>query len=129
MVPIAVLPLREHVEDLLLLVKHFVDQFHRDSARSPKVIDPSAIRLLQSYSWPGNVRELKNIIERLLIMVDQDVILADDVANILPILHRSAHSNAAAAYQGNRYQMDKSLLEMVDEAEASLILEALEANG
>ncbi|MCZ6681274.1 MAG: sigma-54 dependent transcriptional regulator [Candidatus Poribacteria bacterium] len=125
-VPIAVPPLREHIGDLPVLVKHFVEQFYRDSARPPKVIDPSAIRVLQSYNWPGNIRELKNIVGRLLIMVDQDVILADDVANILPLSHRSSQPTAAA--QENRYSTGTPLAEMVDEAEANLIREALEAN-
>ena len=84
-VPITVPPLRDRTDDLPVLVKHFVERFHKDSARTPKVIDPSAIQLLQLYHWPGNIRELKNIVERLLIMVNQDVILSTDVENVLPI--------------------------------------------
>ena len=128
-VPIAVPPLRDRVEDLPVLVKHFVERFHKDNARSPKVIDSSAIRALQAYHWPGNIRELKNIVERLLIMVNQEVILAADVENVLPVSHTAPQPNAAATSQENRSQTDRSLLEMVDEAEANLILETLEANS
>ena len=128
-VPIAVPSLRERIDDLFLLVKHFVEQFYRETVRPPKIIDPSAIRVLQSYNWPGNIRELKNIVERLLIMVDRDVIRADDATNVLPISHGSSHPNTDTIRpRENRYQTDTSLAAMVDEAEANFILEGLEAN-
>jgi two-component system nitrogen regulation response regulator NtrX len=134
-VPIHVPALRERMEDLPLLVRHFIEQFHRDSARPPKVIDPAAVRVLQSYHWPGNIRELKNIIERLLIMIDRDVILPDDAASVLPI--SDAASPTPTPYgsplrEGRLsepgYLAEKTLADMVDEAEASIILKALEAN-
>ena len=128
-VPIAVPSLRERIDDLFLLVKHFVEQFYRETVRPPKIIDPSAIRVLQSYNWPGNIRELKNIVERLLFMVDRDVIRADDATNVLPISHGSSHPNTDTIRpRENRYQTDTSLAAMVDEAEANFILEGLEAN-
>jgi two-component system, NtrC family, nitrogen regulation response regulator NtrX len=124
-VPLQVPPLRERVDDLPLLVQHFVQQFHHDSARPPKVIEYPAIQLMQSHSWPGNIRELKNIIERLLIMVARDVILAEDVMDVLPIPRDSAPASALATTQ---FQAGKSLQEMADEAEANIILQALDAN-
>ena len=128
-VPITVPPLRNRTDDLPILVKHFVERFHKDSARTPKVIDPSAIQLLQFYHWPGNIRELKNIVERLLIMVNQDVILPADVENVLPIPKTVPQPATVAVPQENRFQTDKSLLEMVDDAEADLIRNALDANS
>ena len=52
-VPITVPPLRNRLDDLPALVKHFMEEFHRDNARSPKVMNPSAGRVMQSYNWPG----------------------------------------------------------------------------
>ena len=127
-VPLHVPALRERRDDLPLLVKHFVAQFHRDSARAPKVIDASAIDLLQEYGWPGNIRELKNIVERLLIMVDRNVILSADVANVLPLAHALLQPTAMT-HQGNSYQANSGLADMVDKAEADLIRQALETNG
>ena len=128
-VPIVVPPLREHTEDLPVLARHFVERFYKDNARTPKAIDPAAIQILQSYHWPGNIRELKNIIERLLIMVNQDVILPADVENVLPMSQTSPQPKVVPVPQENRFQADKSLLGMVDDAEADLIRNALKANS
>lgn len=126
-VPLTVPPLRNRLDDLPALVNHFVERFHRDNARSPKAIDPSAIRVMQSYNWPGNIRELKNIIERLLIMVPRDVILTADVAAVLPV-PREAVNGVGTIRISPQFQANSSLQQMVDEAEASFILQALQSN-
>ena len=56
-------PLRERIEDLPLLVDHFLESLHREHGLS-KRISPEALELLLRYSYPGNVRELRNAIER-----------------------------------------------------------------
>ena len=126
-VPISVPPLRNRLDDLPFLVKHFVERFHRDNARSPKIIDPSAIRAMQSYDWPGNIRELRNIVERLLIMAPRDIVTADDVVPVLP-LTREIATGIDATPIGLQPQLNSSLQKMVDEAEKSIVLQALEAN-
>ncbi len=60
-------PLRERLDDLPLLVTHFLQLFSNEMGMSPPVVAADAMTLLESYSFPGNVRELKNIIERALI--------------------------------------------------------------
>ncbi|HEY2122927.1 MAG TPA: sigma-54 dependent transcriptional regulator [Chthoniobacterales bacterium] len=60
-------PLRERLDDLPLLVSHFLRMFSNEMGMSPPAVAPEAMTLLESYSFPGNVRELKNIIERALI--------------------------------------------------------------
>ena len=126
-VPIIVVPLRNRLDDLPSLVQHFVERFHRDNARSPKTINPSAIRVMQSYDWPGNIRELKNIVERLLIMVPREIIVSEDVAAVLP-LAREAVISADVTSVSLQPQSNSSLQKMVDEAEKSFVLQALEAN-
>ena len=81
-IPIYVPPLRERKEDILLLVEHFIKLFSKEYGRKPKELSNKAIKLLYSYDWPGNVRELKNVIERLMIMVNKDVIEEDDIISI-----------------------------------------------
>ncbi len=126
-VPISVPPLQNRQDDLPLLVQHFVERFHRDNARSLKTIDPSAIRVMQSYDWPGNIRELKNIVERLLIMVPRETIIADDVAAVLPVAHEAVIEIDATSIS-LQPQSNGSLQKLVDEAEKSFVLQALEAN-
>jgi PAS domain S-box-containing protein len=65
--PITVPPLREHPEDIPLLVKWFVDQLARKMGKSVAEIPKRTMQLLQSYPWPGNVRELKHAVEGALI--------------------------------------------------------------
>lgn len=83
-VPLALPPLRERREDIPLLVKHFVRQFHRREGWDPKIFDDSALACLQTYDWPGNIRELKNIVERILIMAAGPVVTADDLPELMP---------------------------------------------
>lgn len=67
-IPIRVPPLRERIQDILLLVEDFTSEMAAESGIGRKRIEPAVISLLQQYPWPGNVRELKNFIERLIIM-------------------------------------------------------------
>jgi len=65
--PITVPPLREHPEDIPLLVKWFVDQLSRKMGKYDTEIPKSTMQMLQGYPWPGNVRELKHAVEAALI--------------------------------------------------------------
>ncbi|MCK4305423.1 MAG: sigma-54-dependent Fis family transcriptional regulator [Candidatus Eisenbacteria sp.] len=69
-VPIHVAPLREHTEDLEQLAVHYLRHFCAANGRRPKRLTDEAITALVLYRWPGNVRELKNLMERIVIMVD-----------------------------------------------------------
>ena len=67
-------PLRDRLEDLPLLVEHFLGD------KGPVVrIDPQALELLRQHSWPGNVRELANVIERAKVLADDDCITTDAI--------------------------------------------------
>ena len=63
-VPIELPPLRERLEDVPELVRHFLHGIAKRESAAFRHIEPEALRLLQKYNWPGNVRELQNIIER-----------------------------------------------------------------
>ncbi len=79
-IPIYVPPLRERREDIPLIVQHFLYLFASENGKKLKEIEPSGIKLLENAEWKGNVRQLKNIIERLNIMVQDDYIKYEDVA-------------------------------------------------
>ena len=70
-IPFAVPPLRERIEDVPLLADHFLREFTTAYGRKPKELTPEAMAMLLSYHWPGNVRELKNLMERIVIMNPQ----------------------------------------------------------
>ncbi len=61
-------PLREHMEDLPLLVQAFISEFNERNQKSIAAVDHQAMRLLEQHAWPGNVRELRNVIERATIL-------------------------------------------------------------
>lgn len=67
-------PLRERVEDILLLSNLFIEENNREHNKSIRGFSEEAKKLLTQYHWPGNVRELKNVIERAMILTDQDLI-------------------------------------------------------
>ncbi|MFC1713016.1 sigma-54-dependent transcriptional regulator [Candidatus Poribacteria bacterium] len=116
-IPIVVPPLRDRKEDISPLVQHFVQQFCEENGKPTKTISPDAISILENHDWPGNVRELRNIVERLIIMVDSDIIGATHVMSAVHVGHQQAHRDAS-----------ESLKDMVDEYEKKLILAELEAN-
>ena len=82
-IPIAVPPLRERLEDIPALVQHFTAQFSRENNRRPARFSPAALQALAQGRWRGNIRELRNSVERLLIMVDRDVVEGDDVRAVV----------------------------------------------
>jgi transcriptional regulator with AAA-type ATPase domain len=66
--PVRLPALRQHPEDISLLVRHFVD-FHAKRMNKPLERVPNeAMKIITSYAWPGNVRELQNFIERAVIL-------------------------------------------------------------
>jgi DNA-binding NtrC family response regulator len=81
-VPIHVPPLRERVEDVELLVRHFIDVTCQENGLATKRIAPEAIAALSGHGWPGNVRELRNVIERMVILSDGDLGVDDVPAEL-----------------------------------------------
>ncbi|GGB44954.1 nitrogen regulation protein NR(I) [Roseibium aquae] len=72
-VPIRIPPLRERIEDIPDLVRHFFALAEKEGL-PPKQMDQSALNMLRQYRWPGNVRELENLVRRLTALYPQDVI-------------------------------------------------------
>ncbi len=63
-IPVHIVPLRERMEDIPLLVEHFIEKYNKENGKEIKSIDEEVMRLFLKYHWPGNVRELENYIER-----------------------------------------------------------------
>jgi DNA-binding NtrC family response regulator len=64
--------LRHHAEDIPLLAHHFLLQYSTSYGKPVEAIDPGALALLRNHAWPGNVRELENVIQRALILAEDD---------------------------------------------------------
>jgi len=76
-------PLRERGEDILLLLNHYSNKYARESGKTVPRFSENALMVLKSYSWPGNVRELENIIQRLVIMSEGDIIEVPDLPSLM----------------------------------------------
>ncbi len=72
-VPIEIPPLRERKEDIILLINHFWGKLNRKYGTNRR-IDPEVYDIITEYPWPGNVRELENVVERIMVTVDRDLI-------------------------------------------------------
>ncbi len=75
--PLYLPALRERKDDIPLLVDHFIALFNREFKKQVSGISPDAMEVMMNYDWPGNVRELKNIIERAIILENEDMILPE----------------------------------------------------
>lgn len=78
-IPLHLPPLRERGGDVLLLSRHFLNHFCEKKSRPPMGLAPDTRRVLAAYAWPGNVRELVNFMERLSILVDNNVVQPEDL--------------------------------------------------
>jgi two-component system nitrogen regulation response regulator NtrX len=126
-IPIHVPPLREHPEDIPLLVRHYMDDFSRENNVRPKRISLAALDTLQRSRWKGNIRELRNTVERLIIMTGADMI---DVADLPESLRSPLVGGAAPKLvaEGDAAKMG-TLREFKDNAERTFLVNKLRENG
>jgi two-component system nitrogen regulation response regulator NtrX len=111
--PLQVPPLRERPSDIRLLSEHFLAAFCAGEGRPAKRLTDEAVGLLEGYHWPGNVRELKNLMERAAILVEEDVVRAEDLA---PWLESQPAGEEGVGLRGE-----------IERREADAIRKALEA--
>ena len=131
-IPLHLPPLRERIEDIGLLIAHFVHEFSLKRKREPFSFSPEAMACLLRYQWPGNVRELENLIERLSILVSGTVVNVIDLPEKLRQKPGVDMLNAAplpvqdiTAFGGTGINLN----EMVSAMERSMIIKALEQAG
>jgi DNA-binding NtrC family response regulator len=114
-IPIRVPSLRERLEDVPLLVAHFLSMTAGRQRRTAPSIEPDALAALASYCWPGNIREVRNVVERLVAKVaDGPITLAD-----LPEEQRAAAPVARPAVPAAASTMPAALVsQMFDRGES-----------
>jgi two-component system nitrogen regulation response regulator NtrX len=126
-IPITVPPLRERTDDIAPLVQHFVAQFGRESTRRLARFSPGALAALAQARWRGNIRELRNVVERLLIMSDRDVIEAEDVRQVVRGDRGSAPAPAPADPAADA--RPATLREFKEWSERSFLVDKLREHG
>ena len=104
-IPFFVPPLRERREDIPVLARYFMRVFSAEHGRRPKEFTGESFDLMMDYSWPGNVRELRNEIERLVIMVQEEVIQASEVS-----VPNGAITSKASTLSEGRAQFEKEFI-------------------
>ncbi len=82
-ITIEVPPLRERGDDILLLINHFSQKFAKEIGKTPLRFSERALSALKKYNWPGNVRELENVVNRLVIMCEVEIINASDLPSLM----------------------------------------------
>ena len=78
-IPIHLTQLRERVEDIPLLVAHFLQKFGKELGKEVRGVSPEALALLEQYHWPGNIRELENVVERALVLGTGDMLSVESL--------------------------------------------------
>jgi two-component system, NtrC family, response regulator GlrR len=78
-IPIVLPPLRERIEDVPLLAKHFLEHFNREMNKNIQGFSPEAMQRLMLHAWPGNVRELANLVERAVALSTNQVITPESL--------------------------------------------------
>jgi transcriptional regulator with PAS, ATPase and Fis domain len=82
-IPIFLPPLRDRVEDIPLLTEHFMGRISTELGKPVQSITPEAMQVLMGYKWPGNVRELENIMERVITLMDSNIITVASLPSYL----------------------------------------------
>lgn len=82
-ITISLPPLRDRDNDVLILARYFANKFAKETGRVPISFSDSALNALRQYDWPGNVRELENVIQRLVVMTDNDEVKASDLPSLM----------------------------------------------
>ncbi|MDD5597878.1 MAG: sigma-54 dependent transcriptional regulator [Victivallaceae bacterium] len=112
-ISIEVPPLRERGDDILLLASYFADKFSRKLGRPRPEFSVPVLDVLKNYYWPGNVRELENVIQRILVLNENELIELSDIPEFL-------HLNSAC-----NLVPDRTLAQV----EAEHILQTLAVHG
>jgi DNA-binding NtrC family response regulator len=123
-IPIEAPPLRERLQDIPLLVEHFVARFNRLRKKKIKGVGDEVMARFGRYGWPGNVRELENMLERMVILAGSDTLCAADLPE------RLLEGGVAPLEQFEELPEEGFFLNAVlAEFEKRLILQALEQTG
>jgi len=118
-IPIFLPALRERKEDIIVLVNHFMETFAKEFNKPIKGISSMAEKLLVEYNWPGNIRELKNVIERAIILGNDENLLLENLP--LEIVAKASHMSVPMT----TFKLPPEGID-IEEVERELIKQSLE---
>jgi DNA-binding NtrC family response regulator len=116
--------LRERKEDIPALVEFFTRKYCEENVKPPYRFSSEALKVLMDYYWPGNVRELENVVERAVVLSQDDILGRD----LLPETVVSP-SSRFATLSSFPLAKNTSLFEVIDSFERRVIIEMLEQTG
>ena len=109
-IPVFLPPLRARGEDVMLLVRKFIEERNPRARRRIERVAPATAKILTSYSWPGNVRELRNVLDRAIYIAtaagDPKLKILD-----LPVLSRAAGASEWDFKDGESYRETRARYE------------------
>jgi DNA-binding NtrC family response regulator len=120
-IPIEIPPLRERRSDIPLLIHHFLEMNAKPKGKKIKSMSKDVVNAFMDYDWPGNVRELENIIERMVILSEEDEITVQDIPDKIIQKHTSEEIGPTMIPDDGF-----SLNNAINEYERLLIIRALE---
>jgi len=129
-IPIDIPPLRERAGDIPRLAMTFLERYRKTYQFKARYFAPEAMALMESYAWPGNVRELKNVVERIAIMCDSEMIRPNHMP---PEMQRVPVRPIPAAiprtWEEFRVYKRQACEGIIQELECQFIMQALERSG
>ncbi len=113
--PIVIPPLRDRLEDIPDLGKHFVKQFNEELTLRYNVISTEALFLLQKYHYPGNIRELENIIERAMVIGGGETVMPTDlpkeIFGLLPDMREEKDGFSYREQKSSLWDVERGIIE------------------
>jgi two-component system response regulator AtoC len=123
-IPIRLPSLREHREDVPLLIQHFLQHFNQEFHKNTTEVSPEAMERLVAYDWPGNVRELRNAVERIMILESTERIELGDLPSTI-VQKRAAGGGAGPSSEAGMARLPVGSMTL-EEMERWAICQALE---
>jgi transcriptional regulator with GAF, ATPase, and Fis domain len=117
-------PLRDRREDITLLAEFFTKKYCEENGKPVYRLSSEALKILMDYHWPGNVRELENVIERAVVLCQDEIIGRDLLPEFV-----TAPSSRFATLSSFPIAKETSLFEIIDSFERRVIIEMLEQTG
>ena len=107
-------PLRERLGDIPILVDHFMQEFSiKHQKQVPRLLE-STLLMFKDYRWPGNIRELRNIVERIILFNEKEIIAPQDIIDIFPV----SNTHVVRKENVGLLQQDKAAMEKTKIKEA-----------
>jgi two-component system response regulator AtoC len=111
--PILIPPLREHKEDIPLLIAHFLKIYNQRAGKKIDGVSERAMDILMGYSWPGNIRELENVIERAVVLVKDSMIRPEHLPRELRAVSSGKKGRGAAEILSLEKLEEKAMREAI----------------